>query len=358
MSMKVIVRDLDAMRTEETSGGVPKKLIRDDDPEFLLPQPTTAIEERVPPSIIGEESIIILDRNAQLGPSASEKDSGHSSQPSPQSALMTLKSMEFDENGELLANRPPAVDCSCGYPQECGHMIQCDRCGNWQHAPCQGYAAPPSDTEVLSGYACLKCRFGKVSGRLDWDTIKSLCIYRRALVFYVENAGLTNISDEDLCNSLGLEEADYVRAKDFLKSRKLLVMCKGKGRTKKMRLKRINDAWDVAEDPVFDDKMYITMWGLFGLVGAFVPYLSRDGDRTQGQASTASMRGSYLSLGSETVAADDSMTQATLAIEHSSSPPKPKRARHVLVEDSQEMPNDVNALKSRKISIAETVVRP
>ena len=124
MSMKVIVRDLDAMRTEETSGGVPKKLIRDDDPEFLLPQPTTAIEERVPPSIIGEESIIILDRNAQLGPSASEKDSGHSSQPSPQSALMTLKSMEFDENGELLANRPPAVDCSCGYPQECGHMIQ------------------------------------------------------------------------------------------------------------------------------------------------------------------------------------------------------------------------------------------
>ena len=48
------------------------------------------------------------------------------------------------------------IRCLCGENEDDGgFMIQCEKCGKWQHGGCMGYESPD---EVSDTYACEICR--------------------------------------------------------------------------------------------------------------------------------------------------------------------------------------------------------
>ena len=48
------------------------------------------------------------------------------------------------------------IRCLCGDNEDDGgFMIQCEKCGKWQHGGCMGYESPD---EVSDTYACEICR--------------------------------------------------------------------------------------------------------------------------------------------------------------------------------------------------------
>lgn len=86
-------------------------------------------------------------------------------------------------------------------------MIQCEKCGNWQHTPCVGYCSNRDKRIPKEGYICYICRFGTGNMRVV-QFLKDLSCFRRVVaVLYTD--GFKSISELSRRLSCTIKKASF-----------------------------------------------------------------------------------------------------------------------------------------------------
>lgn len=100
-------------------------------------------------------------KRSNIKDSSSSITTSASSQPTNNKSISSTDSKFSDDNITIYAEDEGVIRCICGFSDDDGFTIQCERCNVWQHAVCVNIH---DSSEVPEIYLCDRC------GKLSYDT--------------------------------------------------------------------------------------------------------------------------------------------------------------------------------------------
>ncbi|CAH7668066.1 HORMA domain-domain-containing protein [Phakopsora pachyrhizi] len=168
----------------------------------------------------------------EIGPLKKEKKQAITS---AENRLITFKSKEemkrFEDSKEIKKFKdswPQSSEnpghCECQDKRINKEMIQCEICSMWRHLACYGYKSN-NDPKLPKNFVCYRCRIHKgLALERIWEkeddikaaleTLRGLCIFRRALTFIYENGVPTAIKSIDISTASQLK--NRLKAENFI----------------------------------------------------------------------------------------------------------------------------------------------
>ncbi len=142
-------------------------------------------EAIVPATIPKVEHIQVLPTYSQAPNIAAE------TQPTLIASLKNV-TIESKDIGMKKLGETQMIKCPCGDNEDDLDMIQCDKCGFWQHTPCAGYCSNRDKRIPKDNYNCYFCQYGTSKKIIFF--FKDLSSFRRAIAILFTD-GIKGIKD-------------------------------------------------------------------------------------------------------------------------------------------------------------------